>query len=140
MLLQDLLVLLPNNWRLLCQGRVHSTCLPWQTLFIPFFVEYVLYRNVCVCVCVCVCVLHKFRCVVHCAAVTCLTEILQATSAILASFLLRLLRCRADIANVKNVSVVSVCPFSRQVLSDNRGADKRGHMNYDIVEYKLFCR
>jgi hypothetical protein len=86
-----------------------------------------------------VCVLDTFRCVLHCAAVTCLTEKLQATSAILDSFLLRLLRCRAGIANMKNVSVVSVRPFNRPVLSDNRRAAELGHMNYDIVEFKLFC-
>jgi len=87
------------------------------------------------------CVLDKFRCVLHCATVTCLTEILQATSAILASFLLRLLRCRAGIANLRNVSVVSVLPFNRPGLSDNRRAAERGHMNYDIVEFKLwYCR
>jgi hypothetical protein len=86
------------------------------------------------------CVLDKFRCVLHCAAVTCLTEILQATYAILASFLLRLLRCRAGIANLRNVSVVSVLPFNRPLLSDKPRAAERGHMNYNIVEFKLFCR
>lgn len=53
---------------------------------------------------------RTLRCVLHCIAVTCRTELLRATSAVLALFLLRLLRCSAGITNLKNVSAVSVRP------------------------------
>ena len=84
--------------------------------------------------------LCTFRCVLHCIALTCRTEILQATSAVYALFLLRPLRCTAGIANLKNVSAVSVRPFNHQFLCDNHKAAKRGRMNSDILEFELFCR